>query len=79
VDDIVIPERCPLLDIPLSTDPKDKDEPNYYTGDRIDSSKGMVKGNIQVISLRANKMKNKATELELLTFATNGLKLLKDV
>lgn len=79
VDDIVIPERCPLLDIPLSTDPKDKDEPNYYTGDRIDSSKGVVKGNIQVISLRANKMKNKATELELLTFATNGLKLLKDV
>lgn len=79
VDDIVIPERCPLLDIPLSTDPKDKDEPNYYTGDRIDSSKGVVKGNIQVISLRANKMKNKATELQLLTFVTNGLKLLKDV
>jgi hypothetical protein len=39
----------------------------------------VVKGNIQVISLRANKMKNKATELQLLTFVTNGLKLLKDV
>lgn len=73
--DIIIPEYCPLLNIKLSTDPNDKDKPNYYTGDRIDSSKGLVKGNIQVISLRANKMKSKATESELLQFATNALKL----
>jgi hypothetical protein len=73
--DIIIPKYCPLLNIKLSTDPKDKDEPFYYTGDRIDSSKGLVKGNIQVISMRANKMKNKATENELLQFATNALKL----
>ena len=73
--DIIIPEYCPLLNIKLSTDPNDKDQPNYYTGDRIDSSKGLVKGNIQVISLRANKMKSKATENELLQFAINALKL----
>lgn len=79
IDDIVIPEKCPLLEVPLSTDPKDFNEPNYYTCDRIDSSKGLVKGNIQVISLRANKMKNKATENELLIFATNGLKILNSI
>lgn len=73
--DIVIPTHCPLLGIELTTDPKDKDKPNYYTGDRIDSSKGLVKGNIQVISMKANKIKNKATENELLQFATNALKL----
>jgi hypothetical protein len=66
------------LGLELSTDPKDKDLPNYYTGDRIDSSKGLVKGNLQVISMRANKMKNKATENELLQFATNALKLFSD-
>lgn len=79
IDDIVIPTHCPYLDIELSTDPNDKDKPNYFTGDRIDSSKGLVKGNLQVISMKANKMKNKSTELELLKFAVNGLNLLKDV
>jgi len=78
IDDIVIPEYCPLLNIKLSTDPDDKSLPNYYTIDRIDSSKGLVKGNIQIISLKANTMKSKATELELLQFATNGLKLIEN-
>ena len=78
IDDIVIPEKCPLLEIPLSTDPKDFNEKNYYTADRIDSSKGLVKGNIQVISLLANRMKNKATESELMSFASNGLKILNN-
>ena len=73
--DIIIPEYCPILNIKLSTNPNDKDEPHYFTGDRIDSSKGLVKGNLQVISMRANKMKSKATEAELLQFAANALKL----
>jgi hypothetical protein len=77
-EDIVIPMYCPLLNIELSTNPEDKDKPNYYTVDRIDSSKGLVKGNIQVISMRANKMKNKATETELLQFATNALKMFEN-
>jgi hypothetical protein len=78
IEDINIPEKCPLLEIPLSTNPKDYKEQNYYTGDRIDSSKGLVKGNIQVISMLANRMKSKATESELLIFATNGLKILSN-
>lgn len=78
IEDIVIPERCPLLNVVLLTDPKFKDHPHYYTGDRIDSSKGLIKGNIQVISLQANRMKSKSTENELLLFATNALKLLSN-
>jgi hypothetical protein len=78
IEDIHIPEKCPLLEIPLSTNPNDFKEQNYYTVDRIDSSKGLVKGNIQIISMLANKMKNKATESELLTFALNGLKILNN-
>lgn len=76
LSDIIIPDVCPYLGIPLSTDPKDKDEDNYYTNDRKDSSKGYVKGNHQVISLKANRMKNKATDAQLLRFAVNGLTLL---
>lgn len=77
LSDIVIPEYCPYLNIKLTTDPKDNKEPNYYTGDRIDSSKGYVKGNLQVISLKANIMKNKSTEDQLLKFAVNGLNIIK--
>lgn len=77
VEDIVIPEYCPYLNIKLSTDPSDMDKDNYYTGDRIDSSKGYLKGNLQVISLLANRMKSKATQEQLLKFAVNGLNLIK--
>jgi len=74
--DILIPSHCPLLDIELSYDKLDSKLDNYYSIDRIDSSKGYVKGNIQVISLLANTMKNKATKEQLKTFAKNILDIL---
>lgn len=66
VSDIVIPERCSYLDVPIS----------YRNGaslDRIDNSKGYVKGNIEVISLKANRMKSNATKEELILFAKRVL------
>ena len=36
-----------------------------YSLDRIDSSRGYVKGNIWAISLRANRIKNDSTVEEL--------------
>lgn len=75
VEDIIIPTHCPFLNMELSFDVEDKNSYNYYSIDRIDSSKGYVKGNIQIISRLANTMKNNATKDQLITFANNILKL----
>lgn len=70
IEDIYIPEFCPVLDIPLKEFKGKaggkKDSPAL---DRIDNSKGYIKGNIQVISHLANMMKSSATPEELLTFS----------
>ena len=73
VEDIVIPKKCPYLEIDLEF--VNHHSPNYFSIDRIDSSKGYVKGNIQIISLLANIMKNEATNEQLRTFANNILKM----
>ena len=69
VEDIIIPERCPYLDIPLVSLDKDF-SPSL---DRIDSTKGYTKDNIQVISRLANIMKNNATKEQLIAFAKGVL------
>jgi hypothetical protein len=73
LNDIIIPEKCPLLNIKLVFGTKD----NYKFSpslDRIDSSKGYIKGNIQVISMLANTMKNNASKEQLIEFSINILK-----
>ena len=75
IEDIIIPTHCPYLGVELIYDVKDYNSPNYYSIDRKDSSKGYVKGNIQVISHLANTMKNNSTVEELITFANNVLKI----
>jgi hypothetical protein len=60
-EDIVIPDTCPLLGTPMES-------PSL---DRIDSTKGYVKGNVWVISNRANTLKNDATLTELKTLVEN--------
>lgn len=62
-EDIEIPERCPVLGEPLV--PHTRYAPSV---DRIDNNKGYVKGNVQVISLKANNMKNDASPEELRKF-----------
>lgn len=64
IDDIIVPTICPILGIPLSYNRGIKQD-NSYSLDRIDSSKGYIKGNIWVISLRANRIKNDSTPEEL--------------
>ncbi len=66
--DIDIPERCPILGIPLARGTQ-KQNDRSPSIDRIDNTKGYVPGNVQVISLKANRMKNDATDTELLLFA----------
>jgi hypothetical protein len=69
ISDIVLPEVCPYMGVEFI--PLDK---KYgYSLDRIDSTKGYTKDNIQVISRIANIMKNNATEQELISFAKGVL------
>ena len=73
MDDIFIPELCPLLEIPILLMTGDKRSPNNPSLDRIksDPTIGYVPSNIQVISARANWLKADASleELELLVFS----------
>lgn len=63
--DIHIPAFCPLLSIPL-TKGKGESTPNSPSIDRIDSSKGYVKGNVWIVSRRANTIKNDASIQEFI-------------
>ena len=55
-EDIVVPELCPILGIPLF-DGTRKAHENAPSIDRIRNDLGYVPGNIAVISYRANRMK----------------------
>jgi hypothetical protein len=68
IEDIVIPNMCPILLQPIEQGNKD----NYKFSpsvDRIDNTKGYIKGNVQIISMKANTIKNSATIEELILFA----------
>ena len=62
LSDITIPSHCPILEIPLILGGGD----NAPTLDRIDNDKGYVKGNVHVISYRANRFKSDGTLQELI-------------
>jgi hypothetical protein len=68
VVDVLIPEVCPVLGIPLAM-AAGKVAPNSPTLDRIVPERGYVKGNVLVISFRANTIKQDATPEELLRVA----------
>ena len=60
ISDIFVPDVCPIFLVPF-----EENTPHSASLDRIDSSKGYVKGNVQVISTRANVLKNNVTVQEL--------------
>lgn len=64
-------ERCPIFDIELDWEVEGLKRAfdNSPSLDRIDSSKGYVKGNIWIISVRANRIKNDASAEELMAIA----------
>lgn len=65
IDDILIPEYCPILNIKLEYYQKQGGSDNSPALDRIDNNKGYIKGNIQVISNKANRIKTNATLSEI--------------
>ncbi len=69
VEDVIIPEFCPVLGIPLISKPvetggRGNATDNSPSLDRIDSAKGYIKGNIAVISWKANAIKHNGTAEE---------------
>lgn len=76
LEDVVVPDKCPILGIPLKYNRGIKED-NSYSLDRIDSSKGYIKGNVWVISLRANRIKNDSTPQELRLIADKVEEMLR--
>lgn len=82
-DDIVIPIICPVLGFPLQNGIFEKQKNREFCPslDRIDPIKGYTKGNVRVISYRANRWKSDMTldemrkivqDMEILGEQTNG-------
>lgn len=63
--DIVIPNVCPVFGIALRFTPGEGRNDGSPSLDRLVPANGYVKGNIWVISLRANRIKNDASLAEL--------------
>ena len=68
VEDVTVPEYCPALGVKLEV-AKGRMKPNSPSLDKIIPELGYVKGNVQVLSLKANLMKNNASKDELIKFA----------
>lgn len=74
-EDLEVPSFCPVLGIELSLD-RETSNDNKPSVDRIDNLKGYIKGNIRVISGRANRIKSDASlkEIEqIYHYMKNGL------
>lgn len=68
--DIKIPTLCPYLGLELVPhSPRGTSRSNTLSLDRIDPTKGYIKGNVEVISHIANTMKTNATVRQLQNFA----------
>ena len=67
IDDLVWPEFCPVLGIKLNygVPTRGKHSPDSPSIDRTDANLGYVKGNVVVMSWRANRIKTDATNEEL--------------
>lgn len=73
-EDITIPEFCPILGIRIrkGTNYPCLSSPSL---DRITPANGYVKGNVRVISQRANGLRSNATLQELLLLADDALRM----
>lgn len=70
LEDIIIPDLCPVFGLPFN-----KKSSDYFSNsmgpsiDRINPDIGYIKGNIVIVSCRANSIKNNATINELIQVA----------
>lgn len=67
MEDLVMPDICPVLGIEIrfrTEVGKPTADPFAPSLDRIDNTKGYIKGNVRIISYRANVLKNNMTKEE---------------
>lgn len=62
--DIILPKKCPVLGIELKFNEGQCCD-NSYSLDRLDPNKGYVKGNVVIMSNRANRIKSNANIKEI--------------
>lgn len=60
-DDIVIPDNCPVFGIPFDFESRGKPNDATPSIDKRIPARGYLKGNIDIISYRANRIKSDAT------------------
>lgn len=79
-EDIELNNYCPLLNIPLvyRNQKGHFNDFNRATIDRIDNTKGYIKGNVWVISRLANNMKNEASLDQLELFSKKMLEFIEN-
>ena len=65
IEDFEIPEKCPIFGVPLEVSHGGSASPNSASIDRIIPEWGYTKGNVIVISHRANTIKHNASPSEL--------------
>lgn len=70
IDDLTIPSHCPILGIPIFPVKGRGGGDNSPSLDRIRNELGYVRGNVIVISNRANRLKSDATIKELRDIAS---------
>lgn len=77
-EDIILNDCCPFFKTKINYNSSKGmgnklSDPTLYSIDRIDNSKGYVKGNVWIVSRLANQMKNNSTVEELKTFCRNAI------
>lgn len=75
-EDLIVPEYCPILNIPISIGNKEK--LSCVSWDRIIPELGYVKGNVRAISGKANLMKLNCSFEELKLFSINIIKYINN-
>lgn len=74
--DICVPAYCPILGVPLEVGSLDRD--NSPSLDRIIPERGYTRGNVVVLSMRANRLKSDASLDELKSLVSFLSQLIDD-